>query len=74
MHCTSGNWQLPDKTDGNPRCLGIEIELQGIDINEFAELTADTLGGAVDRVSSVEFNVDVPALGEFRVEVDFKLL
>ena len=72
-----GNWQLPgalEKADGSPRRVGIEIELQGIDVNELAELTAETLGGTVERVSSVEFNVDVPDLGEFRVEVDFKLL
>ena len=72
-----GNWQLPgalEKADGSPRLVGIEIELQGIDANELAELTAETLGGTVERVSSVEFNVDVPDFGEFRVEVDFKLL
>ena len=71
------NWQLPDrlnKADGDPRRVGIEIELQGIDVHDLAELTAETLGGEVDRVSSVEFNIDVPELGEFRVEVDFKLL
>jgi hypothetical protein len=73
----NGKWQLPDKldkADGTPRRVGIEIELQGIDVNDLAELTAETLGGTVDRVSSVEFNIDVPDLGEFRVEVDFKLL
>lgn len=73
----NGKWQLPDKldkADGTPRRVGIEIELQGIDANDLAELTAETLGGTVDRVSSVEFNIDVPDLGEFRVEVDFKLL
>ncbi len=73
----NSNWQLPDKldkADGSSRRVGIEIELQGIDVGNLAELTAETLGGTVDRVSSVEFNIDVPDLGEFRVEVDFKLL
>ena len=71
------DWKLPDrlnKDDGDPRRVGIEIELQGVDVHDLAELTAETLGGTVERVSSVEFNVGVPDLGEFRVEVDFKLL
>ncbi len=73
----SGNWRLPDtllKADDDPRRVGVEIELQGIGVSDLAELTAETLGGTVDRVSAVEFNVDVPNLGEFRVEVDLRLL
>lgn len=73
----SENWELPDKlekADGDPRRVGIEIELQGIDVEELADLAAETLGGTVDRVSSVEFNIDVPDFGKFRVEVDFRLL
>lgn len=73
----NANWQLPEelnKADGSPRRVGIEIELQGIDVKDIAELTAETLGGTVDQVSSVEFNVAVPELGEYRIEVDFRLL
>lgn len=73
----NANWQLPEelnKADGSPRRVGIEIELQGIDVKDIAELTAETLGGTVDQVSSVEFNVAVPDLGEYRIEVDFRLL
>ena len=71
------DWKLPDaldKADGSARRVGIEIELQGIDIADLAELTADALAGKVERVSSAEYNVDVPDIGEFRVEVDFALL
>ena len=70
-------WQFPDRlhtTDGAARRVGIEIELQGIDVAELAELTANTLGGNVERVSSAEFAIDAPPLGEFRVEIDFALL
>ena len=73
----NGNWELPcklEKADGDPRRVGIEIELQGIDVEDLAELTAETLGGTVDRVSSVEFNIDVSDFGKFPVEVDFRLL
>ena len=71
------NWKLPDtleKADGDPRRVGIEIEMQGIDIAALADLTAEVLGGTIERVSSAEYNVDVPDMGEFRVEVDFALL
>jgi hypothetical protein len=70
-------WKLPGaigKTDGDPRRVGIEIELQGIDVAELAELTADVLAGTVERVSSAEYDVEAPDIGEFRVEVDFALL
>ena len=73
----NSNWQLPhelNKADGNPRRVGIEIEMQGIDVKDIAELTAGTLGGTIEQVSSVEYNIDVPHLGKYRVEVDFRLL
>lgn len=73
----STEWQFPERLetdDGAPRRAGIEIELQGIDIADLAALTARTLGGSVERVSSAEYTVDAPDLGEFRVEVDFALL
>lgn len=71
------SWLLPDRietAEGRPRRVGIEIELAGIDVGELATLTADTLGGSVERISSVEFNVTVPEFDDFRVEVDFGLL
>ena len=73
----AADWLLPERietAEGRPRRVGIEIELAGIDVSELATLTGDTLGGDVERVSAVEFNVAVPEFGDFRVEVDFKLL
>lgn len=73
----SPTWHYPqrlDSADGAPRHVGIEIELQGIDVAALADLTADTLGGEVTRVSSAEYDVTTPDLGKFRVEVDFALL
>lgn len=73
----SDNWKLPERLhhdDDAPRRVGIEIELQGIDIEELAGLVASTLGGTVSRVSSVEFEIAVPDHGDYRVEVDFRLL
>jgi hypothetical protein len=62
------------KSDGQPRHVGVEIELQGIPVAELAELTAATLGGSVHAVSGAEYEVRVPAQGVYRVEVDFALL
>ncbi len=73
----NSNWTFPDravKADGSARRVGVEIEMAGIDIVELAELTGRTLGGHCDRVSAVEYNVDVPDVGTFRVEVDFAWL
>lgn len=70
-------WQLPERltgADGSPRRVGVEIELQGIDIEDLAALTAATLGGEVTPVSAVEFDIEVPEQGDYRVEVDFALL
>ena len=70
-------WKLPErlqKTDGSTRRIGVEIELQGIEISRLAEITADVLGGTAERVSLAEYTIDIAQLGEFRVEVDFALL
>lgn len=62
------------KKDGTPRRLGVEIELQGIPVDMLARLTALTLDGQVETISPAEYRIDVPDLGDFRVEVDFALL
>lgn len=71
------DWQFPETTsrdDGQPRQVGIEIELQGIPIDVLARLAAETLGGALKRDSLVEYTVTVEPHGDFRIEVDLRLL
>ena len=73
----NSTWRLPaamHRDDGSRRRVGVEIELQGIDIEELASLVAATLDGELSPVSSAEFNVNVPHQGSYRVEVDFALL
>lgn len=70
-------WDMPDRrgrADGEVRRVGIEIELQGIAVDQLAERVATTLGGSAERVSSAEFVVEVPEHGEYRVEIDYRLL
>lgn len=70
-------WHFPETThrdDGGARQVGIEIELQGIPIEELSQLTAETLGGQLRRESAVEYTVAVKEHGDFRIEVDLRLL
>ncbi|MEM6638830.1 MAG: amidoligase family protein [Pseudomonadota bacterium] len=70
-------WPLPEqlyKPDGAPRCIGVEIELQGLTVARIAQLISEELGGSVEQLTVAEYAVDVPALGRFMIEVDFALL
>lgn len=62
------------KPDDKPRQVGIEIELQGIPVDQLARLVKDTLGGSVRELSRSEYEVDVPDQGTYRIEVDYALL
>jgi len=62
------------KSDGSPRQVGIEIELQGIPVDKLALLVKDVLGGSLRKLSRSEFEVDVAGQGAYRIEVDYALL
>lgn len=70
-------WAMPaitTKPDGEPRQVGIEVELQGIAAQPLAKIVQEALGGTVRGVSRSEFEVDVPSQGTYRIEVDYTLL
>lgn len=71
-------WPLPSvltKADGTPRQVGIEFELQGIEVRELAEIVGSTLGGNVQYENDAEYLVSVPGCaGDYRVEIDSALL
>ena len=70
-------WKLPSTTnraDGRMRRVGVEIELQGIAVEDLAALVAATLDGEATVVSSAEYSIDAPGHGTYRVEIDFALL
>lgn len=74
---TMPQWPMPtttSKSDGSPRQVGVEFELQGIAVDTLARLTAVTLRGEVESVSEAEYLVSVPEQGDYRVEVDYALL
>lgn len=62
------------KADGEPRHVGIEIELQGVPVDELTTLVHDALGGTINKLSRSEYEVDVPEQGAWRTEVDYALL
>lgn len=62
------------KADGEPRQVGVEIELLGIRADRLAEVVQEAIGGTIDRVSRSEYVLDVPNQGGYRIEVDFALL
>ena len=70
-------WRMPKttaKADGSPRQVGVEFELQGITVDQLADLTASTLGGDVKTISDAEYKIRVPDHGDYIVEVDYALL
>lgn len=62
------------KPNGEPRHVGIEIEMQGIPVDKLVLLVQEALGGSVRELSRSEYEVDVPHQGSYRIEVDYALL
>ena len=72
----SDQYSLPTKltTDGKPRKVGIEIEFAGLNLEEAVSIVTSTIGGVPGDKTAAEQKVDVEALGEFGVEVDWNFL
>jgi gamma-glutamyl-gamma-aminobutyrate hydrolase PuuD len=58
---------------GDPRRVGIELELSGLELDQITELVTDVLGGTVDKKSPYEATVLNSSLGDIRVEFDATL-
>ncbi|HKJ18798.1 MAG TPA: amidoligase family protein [Xanthomonadales bacterium] len=70
-------WNMPaitSKTDGSSRQVGVEIELQGIGVDDLAVILRDAIGGEIRQISRSEYELDVPGQGSYRIEVDYALL
>lgn len=55
---------------GEPRRLGVELELAGLDLDQLLELIEASIGGKVKRYSDYEAEVIGTRLGTLRVEFD----
>lgn len=62
------------KPDGDPRQVGIEIELHGVAVDQLARVVQEAIGGELEKVTRSEFTLDVPDQGSYRIEVDYALL
>ena len=62
------------KTNGDSRRLGIELEMNGLTIDKLAELVATFLDGTVGQPSRYERSVKGDDAGDWMVELDFDLL
>ncbi|EIC22110.1 amidoligase family protein [Thiorhodovibrio frisius] len=61
-------------TDGQPRLVGVEIELGGLTLEQTAILLIDHLGGELSASGDYEATIRGDSAGDWRVELDFELL
>lgn len=77
LNISKTRWNMPAttrKANGEPRQVGVEIELHGIAVDRLAEVVQDVIGGTVEKVSRSEYELLVPDQGTYRIEVDYALL
>ena len=58
---------------GEPRRLGIELELAGLDLGQLTDIVAGTAGGTVVKQSDYEATVRGSRVGDVRIEFDAAL-
>jgi len=61
----------PNRTDGAPRRVGVEIEFTGIDAHDAARLVRHVHGGEIEVVDEHRYKVRGTSLGDFTVELDW---
>lgn len=66
--------KIVDKSNGQPRCVGIEIEMSGLDLAMIACQINIAYGGRIKEISPYEFTVEKTVLGDMKVELDSRYL
>lgn len=64
----------PRRQDGTLRRVGIELEMQGIELPKLAGLVASHFGGTASPLGRYEYQIDGDPAGAWRVELDFEYL
>ncbi|MFH7319976.1 amidoligase family protein [Desulfurivibrio sp. D14AmB] len=59
---------------GQPRRVGIEIEMAGVDLGTMAEAVQTEFGGRVERLNPFLSRVRVPEFDDFVIELDARVL
>lgn len=62
------------KDDGKPRNVGFELEFSGLDLDQAGGILRDALGGKLKQLSAAESLLQVEALGDFHIELDWNYL
>ncbi len=65
---------LTTKQDNEVRCVGFEIEFTGLTIGKAAQILRSVFGGELEKKSAVEYVLQTPEYGKFKVELDWEFL
>lgn len=60
--------------EGKHRTVGFELEYAGLDLSKTAEIIRKIFGGTIEEKNRYEFLISGTELGEFRVELDARIL
>ncbi len=60
--------------EGKHRTVGFELEYAGLDLSKTAEIIRGIFGGTIEEKNRYEFLISGTELGEFRVELDARIL
>jgi hypothetical protein len=63
-----------DNVDGEPRRIGVEMEMAGIELDAIAEAVTASLGGRFEAESAFSGEVRGTELGDFGIELDASVL
>jgi len=72
-----GDELLPPKElneKGEARTIGIEIEYVGLTPDESSQFLQQLYSGTVERINDCEYRLNNSTLGQFKIEVDARLL
>jgi hypothetical protein len=64
----------PRNPRGEPRCVGLELELGGLPVETVLDVVQRSLGGRIEQVNSAQGKVVDTPLGSFGVELDSRAL
>ena len=64
----------PLREDGQARRVGYELEFAAIELEEVARIVKELYGGKVSSRSRYEYEINDSSIGDFRVELDARIL
>lgn len=62
------------RSDGEPRCVGFELEFTGLTLQQTSDQLQRALGGTIRHDSAAEHSLETDDLGTFNIELDWGYL